>query len=44
VVCVLTFQAKSAGQSVLSMPRATIVTSAQQQVQAQGGQANIVVR
>ena len=44
VVCVLTFQAKSAGQSVLSMTRAGVVTSSQQQVQAQGAQANIVVR
>jgi general secretion pathway protein D len=44
VICVLTFQAKSAGQSVLSMTRASVVNSAQQQVQAQGTQANIVVR
>lgn len=44
VVCVLTFQAKSAGQSVVSMTRSGVVTSSQQQVQAQGGQANIVVR
>ncbi len=44
VVCVLTFQAKSAGQSVLSMTRGGVVTSSQQQVQAQGAQANIVVR
>jgi general secretion pathway protein D len=44
VVCVLTFQARSAGQSTLSMNHAAVVTSAQQQVPAQGAQASIVIR
>jgi general secretion pathway protein D len=45
VVCVLTFQAKSAGESTIAMTRASVVTSTQQQVQAQGNaQASIVVK
>jgi general secretion pathway protein D len=44
VVCVLSFQAKAAGESVVSMTRAAAVNSAQQQVQAQGGQLSIVVK
>jgi len=43
VVCVLSFQAKSAGQSVISMTRAAAVNSNQQQVPAQGSKATIVV-
>ena len=43
VVCVLSFQAKSAGQSVLTMTRATAVTSTQQQVTAPGARATIVI-
>jgi general secretion pathway protein D len=45
VVCVLTFQAKSAGQSTISMTRASVTTSTQQTVPAQGqAQANVVIR
>jgi general secretion pathway protein D len=44
VVCVLTFQAKSAGQSTLSLTHGAVVTSNQQQLQTQGAQASIVVR
>ncbi|HEY3838203.1 MAG TPA: cohesin domain-containing protein, partial [Bryobacteraceae bacterium] len=45
VVCVLTFQAKSAGQSTISMSRASVTTSTQQTVPAQGqAQANVVIR
>ncbi|MGA2169994.1 MAG: cohesin domain-containing protein [Terracidiphilus sp.] len=44
VVCVLSFQARAAGESVLAMTRAAAVNSAQQQVPAQGAQVNIVVK
>jgi len=44
VVCVLSFQAKGAGESVLAMTRAVAVNSAQQQVPAQGAHVTIVVR
>jgi general secretion pathway protein D len=44
VVCVLSFQAKAAGDSVVSMSNASVVNSAQQQVKAQGGQIDIVVK
>jgi general secretion pathway protein D len=44
VVCVLSFQAKAAGESVVAMTRAAAVNAAQQQVPAQGGRASIVVR
>jgi len=44
VVCVLTFQAKAAGESAITMTRAGIVNSKQQQVPAQGAQASIVVK
>jgi len=44
VVCVLSFQAKAAGESVLAMTRAAAVNSAQQQVPAQGARVNIVVK
>jgi general secretion pathway protein D len=43
VVCVLSFQAKSAGESVLSMTRAAAVNSSQQPVPAQGSRVTIVV-
>ena len=44
VVYVLSFQAKSAGQSSLVLTRAGVANSAQQTVPAQGSQANIVVK
>ena len=44
VVCVLTFQAKSSGSSDVTITRGSAVTSAQKAVQAQGGQAAIVVK
>ena len=44
VVCVLTFQAKSAGPSVLAVTRAGIVNTAQQQVNAGTSQASITVK
>jgi general secretion pathway protein D len=44
VVCVLTFQAKSAGSSVLAVTRAGIVNTAQQQVNAGVSQADITVK
>jgi len=43
VVCVLSFQAKQAGVSQLSMTRAVAVTSSQQQVPARNSQVTIVV-
>jgi general secretion pathway protein D len=43
VVCVLSFQAKTAGQSALTITRPAAVNSAQQQVPAQGSQVNVVV-
>jgi len=43
VVCVLSFQAKSAGESVITITRAAAVNSAQQQVPATGGRVTIVV-
>jgi general secretion pathway protein D len=43
-VCVLSFQAKSAGATNLNMTRAGIMNSKQQQVQAQPTQANVVVK
>ena len=43
VVCVLSFQAKAAGESVLAITRRA-VNSTQQQVQAKGAQVNIVVK
>ncbi len=42
VVCVLSFQAKEAGDSILSMTRAGALNSAQQQVPAQSSQVTIV--
>jgi general secretion pathway protein D len=44
VVCVLSFQAKTAGASVLSMTRASAVNTAQQQVTTQGSQVTITVQ
>ncbi|MGH9606537.1 MAG: cohesin domain-containing protein [Terracidiphilus sp.] len=44
VVCVLTFQGKAAGTSVLSITRAGVVNSAQQQVTARTSQVNITVK
>jgi general secretion pathway protein D len=44
VVCVLTFQAKAAGPSDLTMTRASVVTSGQQTITAQTTQATITVR
>jgi len=44
VVYVLSFQAKSAGQSTLVLTRAGVANSAHQTVPAQGSQANIVVK
>ena len=44
VVCVLTFQAKAAGDTTLSMTRAGAVNSAQQQVPAQTAQVNLTVK
>ncbi|MGB7549869.1 MAG: cohesin domain-containing protein, partial [Terracidiphilus sp.] len=44
VVCVLSFQAKAAGASALTITRPAAMTSAQQPVQAQGAQTSIVVK
>lgn len=44
VVCVLSFQAKSAGATQLAITRAGIVNSAQQQVNAGVSQADITVK
>jgi general secretion pathway protein D len=43
-VCVLTFQAKAAGQDALTMTRAGVVNSKQQQMPAQGSTASIQVK
>jgi general secretion pathway protein D len=44
VLCVLTFQAKTAGASALTITRAGAVSSKQQQVAARSAQASIVVK
>jgi general secretion pathway protein D len=44
VVCVLSFQAKAAGPSDLAIARASVVDSAQQQVQVGSAQTSIVVK
>jgi general secretion pathway protein D len=44
VVCVLTFQAKTAGPSDLSIARAALVNSAQQQLQVASAQASVTVQ
>jgi general secretion pathway protein D len=42
VVCVLSFEAKTAGQSVLSMKRAVAISSTQQQSRAPASRVTIV--
>ena len=44
VVCVLTFQAKAAGPSDLTITRASVVNSAQQQLPVESAQTSIVVK
>jgi general secretion pathway protein D len=44
VVCVLTFQAKASGPSDLSINRASVLNSTQQQLPAQVAQATVVVK
>ena len=44
VVCVLTFQAKSAGSSDLTVTRASVVNSAQQQMPVESAQTSIMVK
>jgi general secretion pathway protein D len=44
IVYVLSFKAKTAGETVLTMTKTAATNSAQQQVPAQGGQINIVVK
>ena len=44
VVCVLSFQAKAAGESAVTITHASAMNSAQQPVQGQGAQASIVVK
>jgi general secretion pathway protein D len=44
VVCVLSFQAKAAGESAIAITRPGVVTSAQKQLPAQGAQVSIQVR
>jgi general secretion pathway protein D len=44
VVCILTFQAKSAGSTALTMTRAGAVNTAQQQVPATAGRVDLVVK
>jgi general secretion pathway protein D len=43
VVCVLTFQAKAAGPTALTMTRASVVTSAQQTIEGQSTPASVTV-
>ena len=44
VVCVLSFQARAAGPSDLTITRASVVNSAQQQVPVESAQSSIVVK
>jgi general secretion pathway protein D len=44
VVCVLTFQAKTAGEAPISIIRPGAMTTAQQPVPAEGAQTTIVVK
>ncbi len=44
VVCVLSFQAKAAGDAAITITNPRALTSAQQPVQAQGAQTTIVVK
>ena len=43
VVCVLNFQAKTAGETWLSLTRAVAINSTQQQLQSKGSQVTIAV-
>ena len=43
VVCVLNFQAKTAGETRLSLTRAVTINSTQQQLQSKGSQVTIAV-
>jgi general secretion pathway protein D len=43
-VCILTFQAKSAGDSAIAVTHAAPMNSAQKQLQAQGGRVTVQVR
>ena len=43
-VCILTFQAKTAGSTALTMPRSVAVNSTQQQVPAVAGHLDLVVK
>jgi general secretion pathway protein D len=44
VVCVLTFQAKAPGNTLISITRPGALTSAQQPVPAEGAQTTIAVK
>jgi general secretion pathway protein D len=44
IVCVLSFQAKAAGESALAITRSAVANSAQKPLPAQGAQLNIVVK
>jgi len=44
VVCVLSFQAKAAGDSVIAITRPSALNSAQQSVPATGGQITVTVK
>ena len=44
VVCLLTFQAKASGTSNLAITRASMMSSSQQQMPVETGQATIVVK
>jgi general secretion pathway protein D len=44
VVCVLSFQAKAAGESAIAILRAAAVNTAQQQTPAQGARVGIQVK
>ena len=43
-VCILTFQAKTAGSTALTMPRSVAVNSAQQQIPATAGHLDLLVK
>jgi general secretion pathway protein D len=44
VVCVLSFTAKTAGQTTVAMTRAAAISSAQKQLPAQGASVNLAVK
>ena len=44
VVCVLTFQAKAAGDSVIAITRPGAISSTQQQLPATGAQVSVQVK